>query len=62
MAQSCHVNYWLERVPSGFFMFLATVYKEVLEIQYEDNTGASVNFQKISKVFRGLYEDVCIID
>ena len=43
-------------------MFLATVYKEVLEIQYEDNTGASVNFQKISKVFRGLYEDVCIID
>ena len=43
-------------------MFLATVYKEVLEIQYENNTGASVNFQKISKVFQGLYEDVCIID
>ena len=43
-------------------MFLATVYKEVLEIQYEVNTGASVHFQKISRVFRGLYEDVCIID
>ena len=62
MAQSYDVNYRLERIPSSFFMFLAIVNNEVLELQYEDNTGASLNFQKISKVFRGLYEDVCVID
>lgn len=50
MAELYHVNYKLERAHSSFFMFLAIIYKEVLEIQYKDSTDVSVHYQNLRRL------------